>query len=132
MQETPDNLTLRFHPRGGEGGRFWGFRGRSIPYQHRTLVLRAASVASMTFWSEFTDSRPLVLGRGRPCSHLGILPKDILSFSLLVTRNSILIKKKRKGNKFVFFMIAAFVSFDKVKGLERKKKERSIAWKCYI
>lgn len=60
-------------------------------------------------------------------THLGILPKDILSFSLLVTRNSILIKKKRKENKFVFFMIAAFVSFDKVKGLERKTRaERKI------
>lgn len=69
MQETPDNLTLRFHPRGGvredDSG---GFEGGASLISTETLVLRAASVASMTFWSEFTDSRPLVLGRGRPCS----------------------------------------------------------------
>lgn len=113
MQETPDNLTLWFHPRGGvredDSG---GFEGGA------SLISTEHSCSAQPPWLQW------LFEANSPTHGLSFLDVDVLvrypSWNItegyfisspLVTRNSILIKKKRKENNFVFSMIAAFVSW---------------------
>lgn len=143
MQETPDNLTLRFHPRGGvredDSG---GFEGGA------SLISTEHSCSAQPPWLQW------LFEANSPTHGLSFLDVDVLvrypSWNItegyfisspLVTRNSILIKKKRKENNFVFSMIAAFVSWWQGKRITTKiwetvgtehSCEKENQWKCYL